>query len=83
MELKERLRNMALELGFEDMGFTSAEPLDLYIDEIESRRDMYEWVMTDRFNVRRGASVREKHPWAKSMLVLIRNYHRRRFPPNT
>lgn len=81
MELKERLRNMALELGFEDMGFTSAEPLDLYIDEIESRRDMYEWVMTDRFNVRRGASVREKHPWAKSMLVLIRNYHRRRFPP--
>ena len=81
MNLKERLRHRALELGFEDMGFTGSEPLDLYIEEIESRPDMYEWVMTDRFNVRRGASPHERYPWAKSILVLIRNYHRQRFPP--
>ena len=81
MKLKERLRHRALELGFQDAGFTGAEPMNLYIKEIDSRPDMYRWVITERFNVRRGASPRERHPWAKSILVLIRNYHVRRFPP--
>ena len=82
MRLKERLREKALEMGFEDMGFTGIEPLDLYIKEIESRpKKMYGWVQTDRFNTVRAAAIAEKHPWAKSLLVLIRNYHRRAFPP--
>lgn len=81
MNLKERLREKALELGFEDCGFTSVDPLDIYIKEIESRPEMYDWVMTDAFNVKEGASPGKKHPWARSMVVLIRNYHSRRFPP--
>ena len=81
MGLKEQLREKALELGFEDIGFTGVEPLDLYIKEIESRpQEMYDWVQTEQFNVRRGAAFGEKHPWARSLLVLIRNYHRRAFP---
>ena len=45
MGLKEQLREKALELGFEDAGFTGIEPLDLYIKEIESRpKEMYQWV---------------------------------------
>ena len=81
MGLKEQLREKALELGFEDVGFTGVDPLDLYIKEIESRpREMYDWVQTEQFNTRRGAAFREKHPWARSLVVLIRNYHRRAFP---
>lgn len=81
MNLKQRMRERALELGFDDIGFTSAEPLDLYLKEIDSRGDMYDWVMTDKFNLRESASPRGKHPWARSLLVLIRNYHNRSFPP--
>lgn len=82
MRLKERIREKALELGFEDAGFTGAEPLDLYIKEIESRpKAMYGWVQNDRFDVCRGAAFAEKHTWARSLVVLIRNYHRRAFPP--
>jgi epoxyqueuosine reductase len=81
MNLKERLRTRALELGFADAGFTTAEPLDLYIQEIDSRPHMYNWVMTEAFNTRRGATLAGKHPWARSVLVVLRNYHRRRFPP--
>ncbi|MBW2208367.1 MAG: hypothetical protein JRG79_15780, partial [Deltaproteobacteria bacterium] len=81
MNLKQRMRERALELGFEDIGFTTTEPLDLYLKEIDSRGDMYDWVMTDKFNLRESASPREKHPWARSLLVLIRNYHNRSFPP--
>lgn len=82
MSLKERLREKAFELGFEDVGFTGVEPLDLYIKEIKSRpKKMYGRWQTDRFNLLRGASFSEKHPWARSLAVLIRNYHRRAFPP--
>ncbi|MCP4667574.1 MAG: epoxyqueuosine reductase [Deltaproteobacteria bacterium] len=82
MGLKERIREKALNLGFEDAGFTGVKPLDLYIKEIESRpKAMYGWVQTDMFNVRRGAAFAQKHTWARSLVVLIRNYHRRAFPP--
>jgi epoxyqueuosine reductase len=82
MGLKEAIRVKALELGFEDVGFTGVEPLDLYIREIDSRKpEMYGWVQNEAFNTRRGAGIVEKHPWARSLVVLIRNYHRRAFPP--
>ncbi|RJR30130.1 MAG: epoxyqueuosine reductase, partial [Desulfobacteraceae bacterium] len=82
MGVKARLRERALEIGFEDAGFTGVEPLDLYIREIDARpKAMYGWVETEQFNVRRGAEFGRKHPWARSLLVLIRNYHRRAFPP--
>lgn len=81
MNLKQRICERALELGFDDIGFTTTEPLDLYLKEIDSRGDMYNWVMTDKFNLREAASPRKKHPWARSLLVLIRNYHNRSFPP--
>ena len=78
MTLKEIIKEKALELEFEDAGFTGVEPLDYYIREIDSRpREMYNWVQTDNFNTRRGAGVGQKHKWAGSLVVLIRNYHRR------
>lgn len=80
MSLKERIREEALDLGFEEAGFTGVEPLDLYIEEIHSRPEMYAWANTDFFSVVRGASPAVKHPWARSIVVLVRNYYTRRFP---
>lgn len=82
MGLKDTIREKALALGFEDIGFSGVEPLDLYIREIDSRPpEMYGWVQQEAFNTRRGAGLVEKHTWARSLVVLIRNYHRRAFPP--
>ncbi len=78
--LKERIRQRALELGFEDAGFTGVEPLDLYVREIQSRPEMYGWVNQEAFSTLRGASLGGKHPWARSMVVLVRNYHKHQFP---
>jgi len=80
MSMKDRIRDKALELGFEGVGFSSLDPLDTYIQEIQSRPEMYAWVNTDYFSTLRGASPHKKHPWARSMVVLIRNYYRKRFP---
>ncbi|MEW5913234.1 MAG: 4Fe-4S double cluster binding domain-containing protein [Thermodesulfobacteriota bacterium] len=80
MGLKQLIREKALELGFEGIGFTGVEPLDLYLKEINSRIEMYQWTLTPQFDLLRGAEVTRRYPWARSILVLIRNYHRRSFP---
>ncbi len=81
MSLKQRLTEKAFELGFEDVGFTTAEPLELYIQEIESRPEMYDWVLDiEGANLKRGALLSRSHPWAKSLVVLVLNYHKRAFP---
>jgi epoxyqueuosine reductase len=78
--LKERVREYALALGFEDVGFTDVAPFGLYVEEIQRRPAMYDWIQTQGFSTLRGATPSTKHPWARSMMVLIRNYHRRAFP---
>ena len=75
---------LEVELEFEDVGFADVQPMDIYLREIESRPpEMYGWVQTEKFNTRRGAGVGQKHEWARSVVVLIRNYHRRAFPPRS
>ena len=81
MSLKQRLIDKALELGFEDIGFTTTEPLDLYIKEIGTRPEMYQWVKDLGLDLPQGAALSKNHPWAKSMLVLILNYYKKEFPP--
>ena len=81
MNLKQKLKDKALELGYEDAGFTGVEPFDLYVQEIESRpKEMYSWAIREDFNILRGTQITENHPWARSIMVLIRNYHSRSFP---
>ena len=80
MSLKQRLVNKALELGFEDVGFTTTEPLDLYIKEIRTRPEMYQWVTDMGANLQQGAALSKNHPWAVSMVVLILNYYKKQFP---
>jgi epoxyqueuosine reductase len=82
VNLKQRLVERALETGFEDVGFTTTEPLDLYIEEIESRQEMYDWVLgAEGVDLKNGALLSGNHPWARSLMVVILNYHRRAFPP--
>ncbi len=82
MDIKRRLKEKALELGFAGAGFTGVEPLEPYIREIDSRPpEMYGWTFTGTFDLRKAARFSEKYPWARSLLVLIRNYHKYRFPP--
>ena len=86
MSLKRRLTEKALELGFADVGFGTTEPMDLYIKEYESRADKYEWVLITEgtdvgIDLKKGALLSENHPWARTLMVVILNYHRQHFPP--
>jgi epoxyqueuosine reductase len=82
MSLKRRLTEKAFELGFVDIGFTGTQPLEPYLKEIRSRPpEMYDFIRSEAYSLERGASPGEKHPWAESLVVLLRNYYRRHFPP--
>lgn len=79
--LKKKITDRALELGFADIGFAPAQTLEHYLTEIESRPPgMYDFVLGPGFDLRRAARVRQKHPWAGSIIVLLRSYHRLAFP---
>jgi epoxyqueuosine reductase QueG len=61
MSLKEAIREKALELAFEDVGFTSVEPLDLYVQEVESRPpEMDGWVQAEQFKENCFVSIPQK-----------------------
>lgn len=83
MDLKGRLKEKALELGFSDIGFTNTEPFGLFIQEINSRPpEMYGWLksVAEPIDLKKGAQIEGKYPWAHSLAVLIQNYHKYKFP---
>ena len=73
MSLKSRLREKALELGFAAAGFTGVEPLELYIEEYESRppemvRGMCAWAL-GRIGGRQARDVLELRRGGEDGLV--------------
>lgn len=77
---KEFIREKVISMGFEDVGFTTVEPFDLYEREVTERSSMYRWIQTDGFSTLRGANPMRKHPWSRSIVVVLRNYHKKAFP---
>jgi epoxyqueuosine reductase len=89
MSLKETIREKALELGFVDAGFATAEPFSQYAEELASRPEMYQWQKT----LSRIASVRDLDltrfvdpassvPGVKSLIVVTDGYFHEEFPPS-
>jgi epoxyqueuosine reductase len=77
---KEFIREGIISLGFEAVGFTTVEPFELYKKEVMERSSMYSWIQTEGFSTLRGANPLRKHPWSRSIMVVVRNYHKRAFP---
>jgi epoxyqueuosine reductase len=61
----------AIELGFGDAGFTTAEPFPSHHQALESRKEMYNWVGQMGLNLFEGTDPRAIYPEARSIIVLI------------
>ena len=72
--------NRAVELGFGDAGFTTAEPFTSQHTALESRKEMYDWVGRMGLNLYEGTDPRAIYPEARSIIVLIEPYFQRAFP---
>ncbi|MFW9824529.1 MAG: 4Fe-4S double cluster binding domain-containing protein [Candidatus Thorarchaeota archaeon] len=72
--------NKALELGFEDIGFTTIEPFESQRKILDSRKEEYEWTIEKGFDLRKGLDPKNILRDAKSIIVLVDVYFREAYP---
>jgi epoxyqueuosine reductase len=70
-----------LELGFADVGFTTAEPFDSQKELLQERQEEYGWVGKMGLDLVSGTDPKNILPGAQSIIVLIEAYFREAFPP--
>jgi epoxyqueuosine reductase len=79
---KEEIIKKAYECGFEDAGFTTAEPFDSQRALLEERLEEYGWAIQSGLDLIAGTDPKTVLPGAKSIIVLVEAYFREAFPPS-
>jgi epoxyqueuosine reductase len=77
---KEDIIAKACELGFEDVGFTTADPFDTHLDFLKDRQDEYGWAEATGLKLMEGTDPKTVMPDARSIIVLMEVYFKKRFP---
>jgi epoxyqueuosine reductase len=70
---KEDIIKKALELGFQDVGFTTAEPFESQKEILESRKEDYAFLFS-KLDLQNGIDPGKLLPDAKSIIVLVSGY---------
>lgn len=80
MSLSSDIKEYALALGYDRVGFTTAERFTLYEDELLKRQDMYSWATGRDWGLIQGADPRSILPEAESIVVTAFDYFKHSFP---
>jgi epoxyqueuosine reductase len=81
MLTKEVIIEKGHELGFEDVGFTSAEPFHEHEKLLLAREDEYGWADQVGLDLKSGVDPSSIMPDAKTIIVLIEPYFKEAYPP--
>jgi epoxyqueuosine reductase len=79
---KRSIIEKARELGFEDTGFTTAEPFESQRELLRSRDEEYRWISKMGLDLAEGTDPKTILPEAQSIIVLMEAYFRESFPPS-
>jgi epoxyqueuosine reductase len=82
MLTKREIVEKAYECGFDDAGFTTAEPFSTQRSLLEERREEYGWAIRSGLDLRAGTDPQTILPGAKSIIVIVEAYFREAFPPS-
>ena len=77
---KNEVIEKALELGFDDIGFTTMEPFESQKEILDSRKQEYAWLILGGTDIEKGLDPKNIMPNGKSIVVLIDVYFREAFP---
>jgi len=80
MVLKEDIIRAAEEAGFEDIGFTTAEPFEEHAKLLASMKEEYAWAEGAGLDLYNGTDPKTILPGAKTIIVLMETYSRKAFP---
>ena len=70
----------AQKLGFEDVGFTTAEPFVAQLEYLRNHQEEYGWTEKVGLGLMAGTDPKAVMPSAKSIIVLLEGYFREAFP---
>ncbi len=77
---KEQIIEHATKAGFEDIGFTTAEPFSEHQEVLASRKKSYEWTEAAGAGLFDGTDPKRFLAGAKSIIVVVEPYYRAAFP---
>jgi len=80
VSLTQDIKDYALDLGYSQVGITTAEGFPEYIEDLQSRHHMYTWYLEGPRQPLKGAYPKEAMPSAQSIISLIYDYHKESFP---
>lgn len=80
MSLSEDIKDFGLDLGYSKVGITTADSFPTYIEELNSRRDMYDWYIESTFQPITGANPKSVMPSAKSIVAVVYDASKEAFP---
>jgi len=82
MITSQEIINQGRELGFEDLGFTTAEPFYHHQKQLLEMEEEYQWTKGAGLDLETGIDPRAILPTAKTIIVLIEPYFNKSFPPS-
>jgi epoxyqueuosine reductase len=71
---------MGRSLGFEDVGFTTADPFDEHKHLLDTMQDEYGWAQTVGLDLKNGTDPQTILPGAQSIIVLLELYFKQAYP---
>ena len=80
MIAKEAIIQKAKEFGFEDAGFTTAEPFETHRQFLEERQAEYGWAEAVGLDLMKGTDPKAIMPDAQTVIVLMEVYFRKAYP---
>lgn len=80
MSFSSDVREYALSLGYDLVGFTTADTFPLYEQELRSREEMYSWATGPGWGLLQGADPKNILPGAGSIVVLAFDYYKHSYP---
>lgn len=80
MSLTSDIKEYALDLGYSDVGITTAEAFPDYIADLVERYDMYRFFIEGAIKPLEGADPKKKMPSARSIIAVVYDYAKEAFP---
>jgi epoxyqueuosine reductase len=80
MITKNEIIEAAYRNGFEDTGFTTADPFESHKAYLSDHQDEYEWVKTEGLDLVEGTDPKTIMPDAKTIIILMEVFFRESFP---
>jgi epoxyqueuosine reductase len=76
------IKEFALSLGYDKVGFTTAESFALYDNELQARRHMYEWTSSGTLQLFKSSNPKDIMADGRSIVVTAYDYFRHSYPEN-